>query len=200
MMMSSLAAACTVSLILMALPKATISNPGAPCNIGKLSFAIESEDVSEDCGVELVLESVQSMPVYLRYDDADPSKKYTLLMVDPDAASSKAPEKTYFLHWLLEQVPGKELQSGKFKNSEEDEPVETTYVEKISYMPPNPPAGSGPHRYQFYLYEQSVPTLNGIPGKTRGGFDMEDFVSINSLGSPVAAFEFVAENLSSGDL
>lgn len=66
-------------------------------------------------------------------------------------------------------------------------------------MPPNPPAGSGPHRYQFYLFEQSAPALVDLPGKARNGFDLNEFISENSLGSAVAAFEFRTENVPGGD-
>lgn len=73
MMMSSLAAAvCVVSFALTVLPGPAIADPAQPCETGKLSFAIESEDVPEDCGATLVLKSVQSMPIYLRYDNSDP--------------------------------------------------------------------------------------------------------------------------------
>jgi phosphatidylethanolamine-binding protein (PEBP) family uncharacterized protein len=59
---------------------------------------------------------------------------YTLLMVDPDAVR---PE---WRHWLICNIPGSKLDHGSVVTE---------------YYGPNPPLGTGPHRYVFLLCEQA---------------------------------------------
>ena len=59
-------------------------------------------------------------------------KLYTIVMVDHDAPSADDPYNKYWLHWLV-------------INNNED---------MVPYSPPNPPMGSGPHRYFVYIFEQ----------------------------------------------
>jgi phosphatidylethanolamine-binding protein len=64
------------------------------------------------------------------------------------------------------------------------------------YIPPTPPANSGPHRYTFLLFEQ--PSMWVIPAEfatinppadtsARIGFDISEFVAASGLSAPVAA-------------
>uniref|UniRef100_A0A8B9EM23 Phosphatidylethanolamine binding protein 4 n=1 Tax=Anser cygnoides TaxID=8845 RepID=A0A8B9EM23_ANSCY len=79
----------------------------------------------------------------VRYPRADKSKKYVLMLVDPDAPSRADPRNRFWRHWLLADVRGTDLRTGDLKGR-----VLTDYVR------PTPPPRSGYHRYQLRLYEQ----------------------------------------------
>src|SRR5579885_935004 len=81
------------------------------------------------------------------------NKYYSIIMVDPDAPSSKNPIYKYVLHWLV------------INNSEII----------LDFMPPAPPFGSGFHRYYINLFEQpNKIKLDEIPERHK--FDLESFV------------------------
>lgn len=99
-----------------------------------------------------------------------PSKKYTIIMIDPDAPSPKNPIYKYHLHWLI------------VNNNE-------TVVE---YSGPQPPLNSGTHRYYTCIFEQedelSLSQLksNNYPISK---FDLESFVAANKL-KIIGCFKF----------
>jgi len=95
-----------------------------------------------------------------------PNKNYTILMVDPDAPSHSNPIYKYWLHLLI------------INNNQEI----------IKYMPPDPPKGSGPHRYIFYLLEQQntldknkLKIYNDDTNTSRKNFNLGDFIINNNL-------------------
>ncbi|KAF6252583.1 phosphatidylethanolamine-binding protein [Scenedesmus sp. NREL 46B-D3] len=70
--------------------------------------------------------------------DAAAGKRYTLLMVDPDAPSPDNPAVREWLHWAVTNIPaGSDVANG------------FTVTE---YAGPTPPRGT--HRYILLLYEQ----------------------------------------------
>uniref|UniRef100_A0A8D8LZJ2 Protein D1 n=1 Tax=Cacopsylla melanoneura TaxID=428564 RepID=A0A8D8LZJ2_9HEMI len=74
--------------------------------------------------------------------DAHPLIHYTLVMVDPDAPSRQNPTLGEFRHWLVVNIPAGNITLG-----------ETI----TAYTGPDPPVGTGFHRYIFYLYRQPGP-------------------------------------------
>ncbi|KAM9475622.1 phosphatidylethanolamine-binding protein 4 isoform 2-T2 [Clarias gariepinus] len=76
---------------------------------------------------------------------ADEKKKYTLMMVDPDAPSRTKPISAHWRHWLLADIKGQSLRTGDVKGTLLSE-----------YARPTPPKRSGFHRYQFLVYEQNT--------------------------------------------
>ena len=103
---------------------------------------------------------------------------HTLLLVDPDASAGT------WLHWML------------INNTDQ----------VVSYYPPTPPAGSGPHRYTFILYKQQGP-LVGLTQRSsadrfpirvepveRGNFDAHSFAEKYNL-QKIAKKVFIAEKI-----
>ena len=88
-----------------------------------------------------------------------PPSAYTLICWDPDAPAKS------FLHWLVVNCTGGDNAEGKVL---------------APWSPPNPPAGTGVHRYVLGLFLQSGPL--SIPEITeRGNFNATTFASSNGL-------------------
>jgi phosphatidylethanolamine-binding protein (PEBP) family uncharacterized protein len=64
---------------------------------------------------------------------------YTLIMTDPDAPSRDNPKHKEFVHWIVGNIPGHDIEKGE------------TIVE---YVGSGPPKGTGLHRYVFLIFEQ----------------------------------------------
>lgn len=94
---------------------------------------------------------------------------YTILIVDPDAPSKTNPIYKYWLHMLI------------INNNEEIVPFEK----------PNPPKGSGPHRYYIYLFQQEK-ELNNVSEYPRKNFDLEKFIGKYNL-KPISKIFFRTE-------
>lgn len=104
----------------------------------------------------LTKESSSTKPV-IRFSK-NPYKKYTIIMIDPDAPSPSNPINKYHLHWLI---------------INNDQTI-------MEYSGPSPPLHSGTHRYYTCIFEQEEELYlsNNYP---RSKFDLENFVSDNKL-------------------
>jgi len=149
----------------------------------KLKVEYVDEDISADLGNTLGVSNTQSIPK-VSYEAADEKKMYTLAMVDPDAPSREDPKAAQWLHWLVVNVPGKNMKSG--------ENIDYGKV-LMQHNGPAPPKGSGPHRYVFVVYEQRRP-VNARVSRNRAGFKVESFAKRSQLGDPVAGNFYYAEN------
>ncbi|CAJ0604427.1 unnamed protein product [Cylicocyclus nassatus] len=109
--------------------------------------------------------------------DASPGQRYTVIMVDPDAPSRKRPSLRDYLHWMVVDVHGSDVEHGK---------------ELVSYMGPAPPSGTGLHRYYFLVYKQTKSVR--FKKKGRANFDTHEFLKENGLGRPAAGNYFQARN------
>ncbi|XP_072702249.1 phosphatidylethanolamine-binding protein 4 [Ciconia boyciana] len=121
----------------------------------------------------------------VRYPQAEKSKKYALVLVDPDAPSRANPRNRFWRHWLVTDIPGADLRTGDIKGH-----VLTDYVR------PTPPPRSGYHRYQLRLYEQPAHEAIALSPEERvslGAWAMESFVEQFRLGSPVASTQFLTK-------
>ncbi|XP_068776686.1 phosphatidylethanolamine-binding protein 4 isoform X6 [Struthio camelus] len=122
----------------------------------------------------------------VRYPQADKSKKYVLVMVDPDAPSRADPRNRFWRHWLVTDIRGADLRAGNPRGH-----VLTEYVR------PAPPSRSGYHRYQFLLYEQPAHEAVALGAEelvSPGAWSMERFVERFRLGSPVASTQFLTKH------
>lgn len=138
--------------------------------------------VKVDQGNVLTPTQVKEMP---KVDyEADAAKLYTLAMVDPDAPSRKEPKFREVLHFLVANIPGKDVARGD------------TLAE---YIGSGPPKGTGLHRYVFLVYEQQHGRLTSsmsIPKTSRNGrisFSIKKWAKENNLGQPIAANFYQAE-------
>ena len=103
-------------------------------------------------------------------------------ITDPDAPSRGNPTAAEFLHWLVVNIPGKNVASGEVLQT---------------YQGPTPPAGTGLHRYTFLLYRQPEKIVFNEPrNRPRPNFDHTAFAMKYYLGEPVATFLFVAQDYS----
>ncbi|XP_077622715.1 phosphatidylethanolamine-binding protein 4 isoform X3 [Crocuta crocuta] len=68
--------------------------------------------------------------------------------------------------------------------------------ELSAYQPPSPPARSGFHRYQFFIYLQEGQniSLHSKENKTRGNWKMDKFLNRFHLSEPEASTQFMTEN------
>jgi phosphatidylethanolamine-binding protein (PEBP) family uncharacterized protein len=90
----------------------------------------------------------------------DPTKFYTIIIVDEDAPSKTNPINKYVIHLLV------------INNK-------TTIFD---YSPPNPPENSGPHRYHILVYEQPYELdKSKIKINSKLKFDLNNFVETNKL-------------------
>lgn len=71
--------------------------------------------------------------------EARPNIYYTVIMIDPDSPSRRDPKFREWNHWLVVNIPGKDIAMGNIL---------------IDYIPPGPPKGTGLHRYIFLVFSQ----------------------------------------------
>ncbi|CAH6419046.1 Phosphatidylethanolamine-binding protein [uncultured virus] len=97
--------------------------------------------------------------------DVAPGMTYTLIIYDVDAPSPDDSRNSPFLHLLLANIPGNNIAA-------------STVI--APYMPPNPPTGSGQHRYMIVLYNQKflIPMSNIVE---RERFDLNGFINRYNL-------------------
>lgn len=103
-------------------------------------------------------------PITIAWPD-DPSKLYTIMIIDLDAPTPENPTKSPLLHYLATNIPGDDIGYGDIL---------------MSYIPPNPPVGSNPHRYQVDVYEQ-LSRYDAPPIQERAKFPVDAFVRKNRL-------------------
>eukprot|EP00483_Globobulimina_turgida_P005991 UN06001 len=109
-------------------------------------------------------------------------KNYTLMMVDPDPPSRRAPFLKDILHWMVINIPSNELQKG---------------ITLASYRGPGPPPFTGLHRYVLLLYEQEdekgPDTIKFTKMNQRMKFKTTEFAKKNNLKLIGASF-YISQN------
>ncbi|CAG8459893.1 11785_t:CDS:2 [Scutellospora calospora] len=117
-----------------------------------------------EVGNKFTIKETENAPdVKFVLGDSDSNKKFTLLMVDPDAPSRDNPIKGEWRHWVVGNIPS----DGRL--------TDATIVD--SYQGPSPPPGTNEHRYVFLLYEQQVPCIEFqlLDGTKRANFKARQF-------------------------
>ncbi|XP_018912202.1 protein D2 isoform X2 [Bemisia tabaci] len=116
---------------------------------------------------------------------ADPNLNYALVFIDPDAPSKALPTMREWQHWLVVNIPGNDITSGKVLTE---------------YEGASPPNGTGPHRYVFVVYQQprenmtfDEPTIMKGSEQYRAIFCTKSFADENKLGKPIAVNFFQSE-------
>lgn len=141
---------------------------------GDLSIFFNNKNVLK--GELLPLSLVQKEPI-IKYNNINPGKYYTLVIVDPDAPIG------YHIHLCIYNIT---TNSPGFKY----------YI----YSPPSPPANTGPyndgrHRYYCIIYEQSDKITGNKPVLERGFKSYDDFKKLMGVVlTPVAYKYFVSQN------
>lgn len=124
---------------------------------------------------------------YVEYTSAKPEKLYTIIVADPDAPSPKHRDKCPWRHMAVVDIPGHKLLDG-IKNIEGAGKILTPY------NGPNPPAHSGPHRYEVKLLEQQSVLIDPKVPQDRRNWNMEAFIKDNNL-TEIAEKNFIVEKI-----
>ncbi|XP_006904454.1 phosphatidylethanolamine-binding protein 4 [Pteropus alecto] len=121
----------------------------------------------------------------VKFSGALEDATYILVMVDPDAPSKSFPKARFWRHWLVTNIKGTDMKKGKIKGQE-----------LSSYQPPSPPAQSGFHRYQFFVYLQERKNISLLhkENKTRASWKMDRFLNRLRLREPEASTQFMTQN------
>lgn len=96
---------------------------------------------------------------------------------DPDAPSRKDPKFREWHHWLVTNIPGKDLSKGDVLSD---------------YIGSGPPPDTGLHRYVFLVYKQpskitfDEKRLTNRSGDGRNNFSIKKFAQKYNLGNPIA--------------
>ncbi|KAG2470677.1 PEBP1 protein, partial [Polypterus senegalus] len=138
----------------------------------------------DELGRVLTPTQVQNRPTSISWEGCDPGKMYTLALTDPDAPSRKDPKFREWHHFLVVNMKGSDINSGKVLSD---------------YVGSGPPKGTGLHRYVWLIYEQPAelscdePVLSNRSGDHRGKFKIAQFRKKYGLGRPVAGNCYQAE-------
>lgn len=144
----------------------------------KYPSGVEAKD-----GIELTPTQVKDIPSVVSWS-SEQGVFHTLCMVDPDAPSKENATFREIQHWLVVNIPGNSIESGKTLSE---------------YIGSGPPQGTGLHRYVFLVYKQ--PGLletdeKFISNRTAAGrrnFKIRDFARKYNLENPIAANFYQAQ-------
>lgn len=148
--------------------------PSAKCSQGELAVDFGNRRVED--GQEIALSTFQSgVKPKLMYKTEQSQKLYTVLMLDPDAPSHANPIMADWLHLGLANIKPQALNNGIDLNIDSNNTGFNTFM---AYAPPNPPPGSGFHRYQFILLEQPGEKPIKLPKiLSRAKFNRKKFIA-----------------------
>ncbi|KAH8311064.1 hypothetical protein KR044_004055 [Drosophila immigrans] len=138
-------------------------------------------NIPADRGVELQPMQVRDVPSVKWIASQD--SYYTLLMVDPDVPSRQVPKFKEYLHWLIVNIPGNQLQMGDVR---------------AAYVGAMPLKDTGLHRYVLLLYKQpdfSKFDEAKLPQQNDEGrimFSTKEFAAKYKLGIPLAGNFFTS--------
>lgn len=155
----------------------------------KVEVTFKDEDLEESitCGESVPLQEFQdsfkrAAPT-VKYSNAESGGKYLIMMVDPDAPSRGNPTCQSWLHWIVGNIKGDDLNKGKISSG-------ATFTD---YNPPTPPKGSGPHRYYLFVFEQEEDLGSEAEVPNRCGFSVAEYKGKFHL-KAVASNMFTTEN------
>lgn len=148
------------------------------CSANK-QISVEYDGKSIGCGNHYVLtRSFNDRPKIKFNNQYEIGKFYTLIMLDPDAPSRKDPKNRSWLHWIVINI-----RNGNVKNG----------TELVSYNPPTPPAGTGRHRYIFFLFKQEQRQKRVETIRKRSKFNINKYASSNGLARVSGFLYFTTE-------
>ncbi|XP_064128765.1 phosphatidylethanolamine-binding protein 4 isoform X2 [Loxodonta africana] len=138
-----------------------------PC----VSEALSSEDALLCRGLEVLYPEVGNISCMYVPDCSNYREKIT-----------HWPEPIVKFHGALE---GTDMKNGRIQGQE-----------LTPYQPPTPPAQTGFHRYQFFVYLQEGKIISLLPEEndSRGAWNMERFLNRFHFNEPEASTQFLTQN------
>ena len=129
-----------------------------------LSVSFNDGTAARGCSTPEVLRpATVAMPTISFYDSSRPaSTYYTLIIVDRDAPNATIPSRSPLRHMAVASLSQAQLRSG-VSWSTLAPGSNGSSVALFNYSGPNPPVGSGCHRYYVMLYEQASVAPPDIP-------------------------------------
>uniref|UniRef100_A0A1B6DB80 Phosphatidylethanolamine-binding protein n=1 Tax=Clastoptera arizonana TaxID=38151 RepID=A0A1B6DB80_9HEMI len=141
------------------------------------------------CNLKFSKDMWKKEPI-VRYNDVVTTDLFAMVMVDPDVPGLKEDE--YYLHWLVVNILGCELADGYIERADKI----------IRYKPIAPARGTGFHKYQFLIYQQSgiIPKCK-FSEKQRNRFKLFDWLKSRApkrFYGPLSGVQFQADFNSPG--
>lgn len=139
-------------------------------------------------GILIPRANVLTAPTAYLPSNVPANGSYVLFLIDIDVPRNGS--KVNLLHWFQPNLVGEPSVLVRDNTT-----VGASTAVGAAYIPPTPPGGSGPHRYNFLLFAQpagwSVPSsyLSINPpanSSARVGFNITAFVAASGLGEPIA--------------
>ncbi|KAL7272280.1 hypothetical protein RUND412_004913 [Rhizina undulata] len=141
-------------------------------------------------GLRIGRNDSQVAPV-ISITDIPPSSenRYVGVIVAPDAPTNRRSIRHYLASDLTIEEPSGYVSGARLlSNATFGSPAAN------DYLGPNPPVGSGPHRYIFFLYNQpEVFDYSFLNLTDRTSFNISSFAETTGLGAPLAGTYFFTE-------
>ncbi|KAA1067750.1 hypothetical protein PGT21_016190 [Puccinia graminis f. sp. tritici] len=121
---------------------------------------------------------------------ATPDSAFTFFILDPDAPSRRTPSAREFLHMMATDV--RLIPLGRETPWRYELDISGGRV-AVPYMSPQPPPGTGPHRYVFLLCPGIIPSIAPLqgPNASRADFKAQKFIAQSAGLHPPIAGTFV---------
>jgi len=133
-----------------------------------------TNDTVTSCGTQFLVTQTTNQPTFRAFN-LNATANYVFLMVDRDAPNATNPSSSPILHMMIAGIPGSSALLGVGGANASD------FDEITAYRRPQPPTGSGCHRYYFMVYMQT--TTDAVNGSTTGNqrFDFPTWATNNKL-------------------
>lgn len=170
------------------LPSKVIPESFAPTVEVHVNFAASGKHISS--GTLVRVSEVKEAPTVSISSLGDSTtaatgRRFTLMLIDPDAPTPDDPKFAYWRHWVVINIPSASEASGV-----ESGPRCATAMGKTltQYLAPGPKDESGPHRYLFLLFQEPEDGLaleqSDVGGEEfvqRRSFKADEFVQRRGL-------------------
>lgn len=159
--------------------------------VGALAVAFNDGTTARGCtNPEVLRPATVAMPTLTYFDSSrGASTSYTAIIVDRDAPNATEPIRSPLRHMVVAGLSQAQLQSGVSWGSLSPGNNGSS-VSLFNYSGPNPPPGSGCHRYYVMLYEQTPGVFPDIPlneSASRFTWDFPSWARSQALSKVVSA-------------
>ena len=139
-----------------------------------LDFSASGGGVVTACGAEVLQGPSQAQPTITLPAAQLTASRYTLLAIDRDAPSAAGPTRSPLRHMALLSVPRAALQAGVASAA-------AAAQGSMGYSGPQPPPGSGCHRYYVQVYAEAEGVAPQAFGPSRFLWNFTQWAANSSL-------------------